>query len=94
MRLSPRLLANSESPLLNEWVDMAHREFLRMTEVTDKISESKMCFRQTEAEFDAIAVGLAVMSAAASPQICRVPTAGRGQWWWVETRSKGTVRVT
>lgn len=46
---SPRLLARVESPaLLNGCVDMAHLEFLRITEVTERISESKMCLRDTE----------------------------------------------
>lgn len=46
---SPRLLARVESPaLLNGWVDMAHLEFLRITEVTERISESKICLRDTD----------------------------------------------
>ena len=46
---SPKLLARVESPaLLKGCVDMAHREFLRITEVTDRISESRMCLAETE----------------------------------------------
>ena len=33
--------------MVNAWVDEAHREFLRMIEVTERISESRMCFTET-----------------------------------------------
>lgn len=50
MRLRPRLLAKAESlKLPYELVDMAHLEFLRITDVTESTSESKMCFSETEA---------------------------------------------
>lgn len=34
--------------LLNGCVDMAHLEFLRITEVTDKISDRRICLRETD----------------------------------------------
>ena len=46
--LSPRLLARVESREENEGAGRAHREFLRITEVTDRISESRMCLAETE----------------------------------------------
>lgn len=50
VRLRPRLLASAESlKLPYELVDMAHLEFLRITDVTESTSESKMCFNETEA---------------------------------------------
>lgn len=46
---SPRLVARAESPVLpNVLVDIAHLEFLRMTEVTESISDKRMCLRDTE----------------------------------------------
>jgi len=45
--LRPRLLASADSRVLNECVANAHREFLRITEVTDSISESRMCLIDT-----------------------------------------------
>jgi hypothetical protein len=40
----PRLLANAESRAATEWAADAHREFLRIADVTAKISESSTCF--------------------------------------------------
>ena len=45
--LRPKLLASAESPLLKECVDIAHLEFLRITDVTERISESSICFKHT-----------------------------------------------
>ena len=44
----PRLLARAESRVVNEGVERAHLEFLRITDVTERISESRMCFAETE----------------------------------------------
>ena len=45
---SPRLVASAESREVNEGVDRAHLEFLRITEVTERISDNSMCFADTE----------------------------------------------
>ncbi len=44
----PRLVASAESRVVNEGVDRAHLEFLRITDVTESISDSNMCFADTE----------------------------------------------
>lgn len=49
VRRSPRLVASAESPLLKECVDIAHLEFLRITDVTERISDSRICFKHTDA---------------------------------------------
>jgi hypothetical protein len=46
-RRSPRFLASAESRALSEWVVDAHREFLRIAEVTASISEYRTCFCDT-----------------------------------------------
>lgn len=46
--LSPRLLAKVESREVTDGVDRAQRAFLRITDVTERISESRMCFAETE----------------------------------------------
>lgn len=46
-RLSPRLLASAESRVLYERVDRAHLEFLRITDVTARISERTTCLTET-----------------------------------------------
>ena len=46
--LSPRLDARAESREENEGVERAQREFLRITEVTERISERRICFEETE----------------------------------------------
>lgn len=46
--LSPRLVAKVESREVTEGVDKAHLEFLRMTDVTESTSESKICLTETE----------------------------------------------
>lgn len=49
-RLSPRLDARASSRVEYECscVFEAHREFFRITEVTDWISDARMCFRETD----------------------------------------------
>jgi hypothetical protein len=46
-RRKPRFLASAESLAFNVWVDDAHREFLRIAEVTANISECKTCLCDT-----------------------------------------------
>lgn len=46
-RRRPRFLASAESLAFSVWVDEAHREFLRIAEVTANISECKTCFWDT-----------------------------------------------
>jgi hypothetical protein len=44
---SPKLLASAESRLENALLPAAQREFLRMTDVTEEISEKRMCRAET-----------------------------------------------
>jgi hypothetical protein len=46
-RRRPRFLASAESLAFRVWADDAHREFLRIAEVTANISECKTCFWDT-----------------------------------------------
>ena len=46
--LSPRLLASAESREGYEGVERAHREFLRIIEVTERISESRTCLGERD----------------------------------------------
>lgn len=62
VRLRPRLLASSESLALNECVEDAHLEFLRITEVTASVSDSNTCFRDTDDGEDATLDELAAES--------------------------------
>ena len=49
----PRLVASAESREVNEGVDRAHLEFLRITEVTARISDNNTCFKETDEDGDA-----------------------------------------
>jgi len=46
-RRRPRFLASAESLAFSVWDDDAHREFLRIAEVTASISECNTCFCDT-----------------------------------------------
>lgn len=51
---SPRLVPNAESLELMKWAVDAHREFLRMVEVTERISECRTCFVETLRVMDVV----------------------------------------
>ncbi len=52
MTLNPRLVASAESREVYEGVERAHLEFLRIIDVTERISDSRTCLGGTEKAAD------------------------------------------